>query len=123
MPHERLQQIFLAIDYTREMVVLAVFEHEGKEVIAGVGQYRGNVESHTAEVALVVKDEHQNKGVGTELLTHLVYIARKQGLLGFTAEVLRDNRAMLHLFEKIGFTVEKETVAEAYALRLGFREE
>ena len=122
MPHEQLQQSFVVIDYTKEMVMLAVFEHEGREVIAGVAQYRGHEGSHTAEVAIVVRDEHQNRGVGTELLSHLAYIARKQGLLGFTAEVLRDNRAMLHLFEKVGFIMQKETVAQVYTLRLGFRE-
>ena len=122
MPHEQLQRSFVVIDYTREMVILAVFEQEGREVIAGVAQYRGHEGSHTAEVALVVKDEHQNRGIGTELLTHISYIARKQGLLGFTAEVLRDNRAMLHLFEKAGYTIEREIVAQLYTLRLGFRQ-
>lgn len=122
MPHEQLQQFFVIIDYTKEMVILAVFEHEATEVVAGVVQYRGNTGSHTAEVALVVRDEYQHNGIGTELLTHLTYIAKKQGLLGFTAEVLRDNRAMLHLFEKMGFNIEKKAVSQVYTLRLGFQE-
>jgi RimJ/RimL family protein N-acetyltransferase len=46
----------------------------------------------------------------------------KQGLLGFSAEVLKENRAMMHLFEKMGFNIEKETLPDAYTLRLGFRE-
>jgi acyl-CoA hydrolase/GNAT superfamily N-acetyltransferase len=122
MPHERLQQLFMATDFAREMVILAVFDREGKEELAGVAQYRGNEGSHTAEVALVVRDEYQNKGIGTEMLTHLRYIAKKQGLLGFTAEVLRDNRAMLHVFEKVGFNTEREILAHVCTLRLGFRE-
>jgi len=121
MPHEKLQEFFVVIDYRKQMVVLAVFEQKGREVIAGVGQFRGNENSHTAEVALMVKDEYQNKGIGTELLAHLTYIAKKQGLLGFSAEVLKENRLMLHLFEKMGFHMEKETLPELYNLRLGFR--
>jgi ribosomal protein S18 acetylase RimI-like enzyme len=70
----------------------------------------------------MVKDEYQNQGIGTELLAHLTYIAMKQGLLGFSAEVLKENRAMMHLFEKMGFNIEKETLPDAYTLRLGFRE-
>jgi len=122
MPHEKLQQFFVVIDYTKEMVILAVLRLKGREIITGVGQYRGRVDSHTAEVAVMVNDEYQNKGIGTELLTHLTYIARKQGLLGFSAEVLKENRAMMHLFEKMGFAIEKESLPDAFTLRLGFRE-
>jgi RimJ/RimL family protein N-acetyltransferase len=122
MPHEKLQQHFVIIDYTKEMVMLAVLRQRGREIITGVGQYRGREGSHTAEVAIMVKDEYQNQGIGTELLTHLTYIAMKQGLLGLSAEVLKENRAMMHLFEKMGFNIEKETLPDAYTLRLGFRE-
>lgn len=122
MPHEQLQDFFVVIDYTKQMVILAVLEKEGKEIIIGIAQFRGNEGSHTAEVAIVVGDEYQNQGIGTEMLAHLTYIAKKQGLLGFSAEVLKENRIMLHLFEKMGFSVEKETLPEVYNLRLGFRE-
>ncbi len=121
MPHEKLQEFFVVIDYTKQMVILAMLEHKGREIIAGVGQFRGNEGSHTAEVALMVKDEYQNQGIGTELLEHLTYIAKKQGLLGFSAEVLKNNRMMLHLFEKIGFNIQKESLSEMYTLKLMFR--
>jgi GNAT superfamily N-acetyltransferase len=122
MPHEKLQEFFVVIDYTKQMVILAVLEHQGREVIAAVGQFRGNEGSHTAEVALMVQDDYQNQGIGTELLTHLTYIAKKQGLLGFSAEVLKENRMMLHLFEKMGFNIQRETLPEVYTLKLMFRE-
>jgi RimJ/RimL family protein N-acetyltransferase len=122
MPHERLQDSFVVIDYTKQMVVLAVIRQDEKELIAGVAQYRGNEGSHTAEVALVVADEYQKQGIGTELLSHLTYIARRQGLLGFSAEVLVENRIMLYLFEKMGFSTEKEVLQGVYTLKLGFQE-
>lgn len=122
MPHEKLQQFFVVIDYTKEIVVLAVLRQKGREIVAGVGQYRGHEGSLTAEVAIMVKDEYQNQGIGTELLVQLTFVARKQGLLGFSAEVLKENRIMMHLFEKIGFAIEKESLPDAYTLRLGFRE-
>ena len=37
---------------------------------------------YTADVALVVRDDCQNKGIGAELLSYLTYLAKKQGLLG-----------------------------------------
>ncbi len=122
MPHEKLQDTFVVIDYTKQMVMLAFVEEKGREIITGVAQFRGHEGSHTAEVAIVVKDEFQNKGIGTELLRHLTYIAKRQGLLGFSAEVLKENRIMLHLFEKMGFSMEKEILPDVYNLRLGFRD-
>lgn len=120
MPHERLQE-FVVIDYTREMVILAVTGEPGQETVIGVGQYGIDETTHTAEVALVVRDDHQNKGVGTELLNYLTYLAKRQGLLGFTAEVLVGNQPMMHLFEKAGFTIEKRQEAGVYELRMLFR--
>jgi GNAT superfamily N-acetyltransferase len=122
MPHERLQDTFLVIDYTKEMVILSISYDRGRETVTGVAQYRGDEGSHTAEVALVVADDYQNKGIGTELLLHLTYIARKQGLLGFFADVLKENNVMLHVFEKTGFHIERESMPDTYNLTLGFRD-
>jgi RimJ/RimL family protein N-acetyltransferase len=56
------------------------------------------------------------------LLTYLTYLAKKNGLVGFTAEVLVANAAMLRLFKRMGFDIE--TVSEdgvVYELKLAFR--
>lgn len=122
MPHEILQTLFVVIDYTKEMVILAVIEDKDKEVVIGVGQYGINEGSHTAEVALVVRDDYQNKGVGTEILFYLTNIAEKQGLLGFTAEMLPENIGVLRLFEKTGLKVRKKFSAGVYRVQVSFRE-
>lgn len=121
MPHKRLQD-FVAVDYTRKMEILAVVQDKEKETIVGLGQYELNPDMHTAEVALVVLDKYQNQGVGTELLSYLTLLARRQGLLGFTAEVLVENKPMMHLFEKMGFDIEKRREEEAYEMRMRFRD-
>ncbi len=121
MPHERLQK-FVAIDYTKEMVILATVEDEGKEHVVGLAQYLIDSETNVAEVAFVVKDDYQNKGIGKEMLSYLAYIARKKGLHGFTAEVLMENRGMLRLFERAGFVIEKRLDAGLYELKMSFRE-
>jgi len=121
MPHQRLQE-FDVIDYTKKMVILAVLEgKDGKDTIVGVGQYEINRDMHSAEVALVVKDQYQNKGVGIELLSYLTYLARRQGLLGFTAEVLVGNRPMIALFEKMGFDIDKRSEEGVYEMHMRFR--
>ena len=121
MPHERLQE-FVVIDYTAETTILAVIENEGHEKIVGIGQYGIDNNTHSAEVAVAVSDSHQKKGIGTELLTYLTYLAKRQGLLGFTAEVLADNRPMMVLFEKGGFDMEKRWDDSVYELKLIFQD-
>jgi acyl-CoA hydrolase/GNAT superfamily N-acetyltransferase len=122
MPHERLQE-FVVIDYTREMVILATIrEGDGElEKVLGVGQYGINETNHTAEVSLVVRDEDQHKGIGMEILSYLTYLAKREGLYGFTAEVLVENRPMLRLFEKMGFDIQKRSAQGVYELQMAFR--
>ncbi|MCD6236940.1 MAG: GNAT family N-acetyltransferase, partial [Thermoplasmata archaeon] len=121
MPHERLQE-FVVIDYSKEMVILAVKQEGPKEVVLGIGQYGIDEQNHTAEVAFVVRDDYQNKGIGKVLLSYLTQLAKKQGLLGFTAEVFVNNQPMLHLFSEMGFEIEKrQAEAGVYKLKMRFR--
>ncbi len=121
MHHDRLQQ-FTVIDYTREMVILAMISEGDGEIIAGMGQYYIDEKTHEAEVALVIRDEYQGRGIGAELLSYLAYLARKSGLHGFIAEVLMDNKPMLRLFEEMGFILDKQAEAGTYELTMSFRD-
>ena len=121
MHHDRLQK-FVIIDYTKEMVINAVMTDGEREIIAGMGQYIIQETTMTAEVAFIVRDGFQNRGIGTELLTYLTYLARRQGLIGFTAEVLFENKPMLHVFEKSDFVIEKRGIEGVYEMKLDFRE-
>ncbi len=120
IPHEVLQN-FVAIDYVRKMIVLVVAEKEAKEHIAGIGQYSVNQDMYTAEIALLVRDEYQNQGVGAELLSYLTYLAKRQGLLGFTAEVLAGNQPVFSLFNRMGFCVDKRNESGIFVMKAMFR--
>ena len=121
IPHERLQD-FVVIDYTREMQILAVVGPVENPIIAGLGQYSIDEAAHMAEVAFAVRDDCQGKGIATELLSYLTYLARREGLLGFTAEVLVENKPMLHVFEKGGFDLRKTIDSGVYELKMAFRD-
>jgi len=121
MPHECLQE-FVIVDYSRALSIMAVIQQDKKNIAAGLGQYWINEESHTAEVAFAVRDEYQNSGIGSELLSYITYLARRQGLLGFDADVLIENRRMLHLLEKQGFITEKHAAEGVYRLKMSFSE-
>jgi len=121
MHHDRIQS-FVVIDYTGEMVILAVVQGEEKEQIVGMAQYTIDEATHMADVAFVVRDDYQGKGIGAVLLDYVTYLGKKSGLHGFTAAVLMENRPMLHLFEKMGFNIEKHAKGDVYELTLSFRE-
>jgi GNAT superfamily N-acetyltransferase len=121
MTHERRQE-FVIIDYTAELVLLAFLEKDGKNIIAGMGQMIREEKSHTAEVAFAVRDDMHNRGIGSELLAYLAFLAKREGLLGFTAEVLVENRPMLHVFEKTFPKIEKKIDNGVYELILRFNE-
>jgi GNAT superfamily N-acetyltransferase len=119
IPHEVLQK-FIAVDYTERMIILAILERDGKQLVCGLGQHSQNRDMHTAEIALVVRDECQNQGVGAELLTYLTYLAKKQGFLGFTAEVLVGNEPVFRLFNKMGFAVDKRNESGIFEMKIMF---
>jgi acyl-CoA hydrolase/GNAT superfamily N-acetyltransferase len=122
MPHERLQE-FVVIDYTKEMAIVAVKVRDtNQEEILGLGQYGIDEATLMANFALVVRDEWQGQGVGKEILGHLANLAKKQGLRGFTAEVLEENRAMFHLFESLGLQIEHRSAQGIHELRMSFTE-
>ena len=117
--HEYLQEQ-VVIDYTEQMIILATVGEADHEEIIGVSQYVIDRETHMADVAFAVRDDYQNKGIGAELTAYLTYIAKRQGLLGFTADVLGDNRPMLNLFHKAGFDIKEKIDAGVYHLIMTF---
>jgi acyl-CoA hydrolase/GNAT superfamily N-acetyltransferase len=120
MPHERLQDLVI-IDYTKEVVLVVIKGDPSNPQIAAVGQYGIDESTHTADVAFAVRDDQQNSGIGFALLQYLTYLAKRQGLLGFTADVLAENQPMLHVFEKGGFDMKKKIDAGVYELVLKFK--
>ncbi|MBC7081254.1 MAG: GNAT family N-acetyltransferase [Thermoplasmatales archaeon] len=118
MPHERLQE-FCIVDFKKEMVIIATIPKDEKEEVIGLAQYTIDESNYTAEIAMVVRDDYQNKGIGKELVGYLAEIAKKNGLLGFTAEVLVDNKAALHLLDKV-FETEKKLENGVYKIIIRF---
>jgi acyl-CoA hydrolase/RimJ/RimL family protein N-acetyltransferase len=119
IPQRQIQD-FVYIDHRTEVaLVVTVPEAHGEEIIA-VGRYYLNPQSNRAEVAFVVRDAWQNRGIGTFLLRYLVTVAKQHGIGGFTAEVLRENRAMQAVFQKSGCKVRSRLSGEVYSFELDF---
>jgi acetyltransferase len=101
--HERLARICF-IDYDREMALVAERTAEdGTEEIIGVGRLTQHPGRDEAEFAMLVIDEFQEEGIGTELLRRLVQVGQDEGLDRITADILDQNRAMQRVCEKLDF--------------------
>ncbi len=120
IPH-RLLQKFVVIDYTQELIILAIKMLEEREIVVGMGQYVIDEKTMYADVAFAVRDDHQNLGIGTILLKYISAVARKEGVHGFTADVLPENKSMQHLFEKTGHRMEKKIDGISYHYTMPFR--
>lgn len=96
---------FTQIDYDRELALIAVTRQDGRDVEIGVTRYVLNPDGESGEFALVVADEWQAKGIGSQMLGALIDAARARGLKSLDGEVLEENAPMLHLVRKLGFDV------------------
>jgi acyl-CoA synthetase (NDP forming)/GNAT superfamily N-acetyltransferase len=76
--------------------------------LAGVASYE-LVSNGTAEIAIAVADGMHRRGVATLLLEHLVSLARARGVKAFTAEVLPDNYAVLHVLTDLGLAMRRRS--------------
>ncbi len=104
IPRKQMQN-FVYVDHRSEVAIVGtVPEAHGEDIIA-IGRYYLDPKTNRAEVAFVVRDDWQNRGIGGFLMKHLATIAKRNGITGFTAEVLRDNKPMQAVINHSGFKV------------------
>ncbi len=97
--HEMLQKQWASVDYRKNMSIIGLVQQGGHKEIAAIGSYVME-ESKRAEVAFVVHEDYQGMGICSYLLELLEKIARQNGYSSFSATVLRENAAMIHVFKK-----------------------
>lgn len=100
---ERDLHRFTNVDY-RDRVALVV--ELGDELIA-VGRYERLDDRDEAEVAFLVEDAHQGRGLGSVLLEHLAAAGQEMGVVRFVAEVLADNHKMVQVFRHAGYDTRR----------------
>jgi len=119
--HERLTRICF-IDYDREMALVAVRRNPetGEPEILGVGRLMKVHGTQEAEIAALVSDSWQGRGLGKELLSRLLLVAANEKLARVTADILPDNRGVMRICEKLGFSLkhlpEEEIVRAEFTL-------
>lgn len=94
---------FTQLDYDRELALIAVIQDDGEEREIAVARYAINPDGESCEFAVVVADEWQGRGVGSEIMRRLMDAAKNKGLKRIEGQVLEDNKQMLSLMHFLGF--------------------
>ena len=96
--HEVIQKHWSSVDYHKNMSILGLVQKGGHKEIMAIGSYAQDSDDR-AEVAFVVREDFQNKGIASYLLEILEKIARENHYSSFCATVLRENSAMISVFK------------------------
>jgi acetyltransferase len=101
--HEMLIRL-CNIDYDREMTMAVEIKEGPNRTLIGLGGLMIEPDLKKGEFAVLVHDRYQGKGLGYKLMDILIGIAQEKGLEEFYGMVLSENKRMLHLCQKLGFT-------------------
>ncbi len=93
------------IDYDREMAIVAELEKDGVRELIGVGRMIADPGLESAEYAVLIVDDWQEKELGTALTNYCLEIASEWNLKTVTAQTSTENRRMVSVFKKLGFEI------------------
>ena len=114
---EQMLDLMLDVDHHDKESLVAV----AKEEIVGHAMYVKLADSGDAEVAFVIEDEWQSKGVGKLLLAEIAKKAQRRGISTFTGQVLGENRRVLGLLNPVFAEVEYVISQGLYHFRVPLR--
>ena len=100
---------FACVDYINRMALVATTQEEGEERIIGVARYSmlNRPEPGLVETAIVVRDDHQRRGLGKLSMERLVRYARDHGVKAFVATVHNNNAVVMSFIRNSGYPFSK----------------
>ncbi|MFJ2893711.1 GNAT family N-acetyltransferase [Streptomyces sp. NPDC087218] len=99
--HDYVDRVGLAVTVGGEFIATVRYDR-----IDGRGR-PASAPADEAEVAFLVQDAHQGRGVASALLEHIAAVARERGIRRFAAEVLPANTKMIKVFRDAGYTQQR----------------
>jgi GNAT superfamily N-acetyltransferase len=119
IPRRQLRN-YVYIDHRNEVAIVGTLrEAHGEEIIA-IGGYYLDQKTNRAEVAFIVRDDWQRRGIGSFIMQHLISIAKRNGIAGFTAEVLTGNKAMQAVIDNSNLKVRRRLADGVFHYDLDF---
>ena len=119
IPRRKIQD-FTYIDHRSEVAIVGFIPAPHGDEIIAIGRYYLDKTTNRAEVAFVVRDDWQRHGIGKFLYRFLTRIARGNGISGFTAEVLPENKAMQAVFHGSGHKLRQRLLDGVYHFEMEF---
>ncbi|MBN2124482.1 MAG: GNAT family N-acetyltransferase, partial [Deltaproteobacteria bacterium] len=121
MPHAKMQE-YVNVDYRKTMSIVGLLGKPGEEHIIAEGRFVRYRNRPYADLGFIVDEEYQGKGIGTYLYELLIKVGKREGLQGFTADVLPSNRAMLRVFEKGSLPMQATFQYEVFRITIPFEQ-
>jgi acetyltransferase len=113
LPHEWVRH-FTVIEYDRDVALVATRKDETGEHIVGVGRVMRHTGSTDGELAVVVADDQQGRGLGKILVEDCVRHSAELGMRRIWGVISRDNARALAMAEKLGFSIILEARGDLY---------
>ena len=103
---------FANVDYQERMALVAEVKEEGEDNIIAVARYDmlSGSEPGAAESAIVVRDDYQNRGLGTIIMIRLLNYAREHGVAYFLATIHASNARIMNFVKRSGFPFERKMI-------------
>ena len=120
-PHEEMHDL-VDLDYTSNFALVVCDESGPATDIVAMARYDVDPATGLADIAFVVRDDWQKRGLGTLLMQRMMEIGHARGLGGFTATVLQSNANMLGVFNRSGLDVRTSLDAGVYSVEMRFPE-
>ncbi|MCC6900632.1 MAG: GNAT family N-acetyltransferase [Polyangiaceae bacterium] len=120
-PYEEMLDL-VNLDYTSNMALVVCDESGPAPDVLAMARYDVDPATGLADIAFVVRDEWQGKGLGSLLMRRMVEIGRARGLAGFTATVHSSNAKMLGVFNKSGLKVRTTLDSGVYSVKMRYPE-
>lgn len=112
---------FTQVDYDREISFVALDDSGGSERMLGVANIVGEPDGKRGEFSVLIGDPWQGKGIGAKLLLQCLGIAQERGMEIVWGTVLAENRYMIALGKKLGFTVKQGEEPTEYKLTIDLK--
>ncbi len=97
--------LLTSIDYQHEMALIAVLKKAGREIEIAVGRFVPYPDGKSCEFAVVVADEWQDRGIGYQIMSDLIQLAKDRGLETMKGWILSENTKMVQMAGDLGFEV------------------
>jgi acetyltransferase len=120
-PSEEALAKLTQVDHDRHVVLVAAQTSAAGEKILGVFRLMCDRDGNEGELAIVVGDPWQGKGVGAKLFQYGLSIAKERGIESLFGTVLAENTTVLALARRLGLTIKWDSDARSYDIRLDLK--